>query len=276
MTDVTRKKPGQSCLTNGVRAAYGPDVSSRNPFQAPEVKSRRGGPAKQPLSRDVIVRATLDLLMREGIENVSLRKVATALDTGPASLYAYVEDLEELHMLVFDRALAAVDTVGDPSLDWRTRLHALLFSYFTVLTRGHGLAQLALSMIGTGPNALRVLEALLGLFEEAGVDAVTAPWGIDLVLLYTTAQAAELSHRHRHSHQLIGTVSRALETLDADKFPRVHAARDAMLSGVGPERFFWAIDAIITGCLQKRVTTDDLTPLFQVAKQKLRNKLRAK
>src|ERR1051325_979501 len=101
-------------------------MGDRNPFQAPEVTSRRGGPSKAPLSRDVIVTAALALLCKDGADGMSLRKVASALETGPASLYVYVENLQELEALVLDRALGHVKTVGARGRDWQQRTTALL------------------------------------------------------------------------------------------------------------------------------------------------------
>src|SRR5579871_6356449 len=122
-------------------------MGSRNPFQAPEVTSRRGGPAKEPLSREAIVTAALVLLRREGPEGMSLRKVAAALDTGPASLYVYVENLQELQALVLDRALTDVRTDGGRGRGWQRRVTALLTSYLEVLLGTPGLAELAMSTV---------------------------------------------------------------------------------------------------------------------------------
>src|SRR5580693_4828249 len=104
-------------------------MSARDPFENRDVLSRRGGPSKEPLSRDRIVSEALGLLTREGLEGMSLRKVAAALDTGPASLYAYVDDLQSLQALVLDRALAAVDIRGAKRRGWRERLKSVLESY---------------------------------------------------------------------------------------------------------------------------------------------------
>src|SRR5689334_7391101 len=101
-------------------------MAARNPFEAPTVVSRRGGPDKQPLSRDAIVGEALRQVRSDGLKGMSLRKVAAALETGPASLYAYVDDLGELHALVLDRALAEVDVEAAPGADWRERLHGVL------------------------------------------------------------------------------------------------------------------------------------------------------
>ncbi|MGH8159786.1 MAG: hypothetical protein ACREPQ_16840 [Rhodanobacter sp.] len=59
---------------------------------------------KEPLSRDAITVEALRHLATHGSDGMSLRKVATAVDTGPALLYAYVEDLNELQALVLDQA----------------------------------------------------------------------------------------------------------------------------------------------------------------------------
>lgn len=225
-------------------------MENRNPFQAREVTSRRGGPAKQPLSRDAIVTEALELLTREGVEGMSLRKVAAALDTGPASLYAYLENLQELQALVLDRALAGVETAaGAPQKDWRRRLTTLLTSYLEVLSGRPGLAQLAMNTVAAGPNALRIIEALLGLLEEAGVDQPTAAWAVDLLSLYVTAIAAEESNRREHQADPLGPIAQVIGAVSPQEHPRVHAASEDLLSG-GPVRVTWALEVLIKGILQ--------------------------
>lgn len=218
-----------------------------DPFRAREVTSRRGGPAKQPLSRDAIVTEALNLLAREGLEGMSLRKVAAALDTGPASLYAYVENLQELRALVLDRALADVKTEGARGQDWRARLTTLLTSYLRVLSDTPGLAQLAMNTLAAGPNALRIIEALLGLLEEAGVNGQTAAWAVDLLSLYVTAIASEQSQR-RDQPDPLGSIARAIGAVSAQEYPRIHAVREELLAG--PGRFVWAIEALLKGILE--------------------------
>jgi AcrR family transcriptional regulator len=225
-------------------------VSARDPFENRDVLSRRGGPAKEPLSRDRIVTEALRLLTREGLEGMSLRKVAAELETGPASLYAYVDDLQSLQALVLDRALAAVDIRGGKRRGWRERLKSVLESYARVLFKSRGLAQLALGAIAVGPHALRILDAILGLLEEGGVDRATAAWAVDLLVLYVTATAAEQSERPSPTDAL-GPVAQAIARAPADQYPHIHAAGAELVSGEGEERFSWAIDVLITGVLQR-------------------------
>jgi AcrR family transcriptional regulator len=228
-------------------------MAVRNPFEARSVVSRRGGAAKQPLSRDLVVDTALELLTRDGLEGMSLRKVAAVLDTGAASLYVYVKDLQELEALVLDRALAHVRTGVARQKPWRERLNAVLGSYARVLLGTPGLAQLAMRTIAAGPNALRLVETILEVLEQAGVDEATAAWAVDLLLLYVTAIAAEQSQRNQQVDPM-GTLTSVIGEISEADYPRLHRARRVLLSGGGKERFTWALDVLVAGVLLKSQT----------------------
>lgn len=180
---------------------------------------------------------------------MSLRKVAEALDTGPASLYAYIEDLDELHALVLDRALANVEIRGATGAGWRERLLSVLESYARVLSASPGLAQLAFGTVAVGPNAMRITEALLALLEKGNVGLPTGAWAVDLLMLYVTAVVAE------HANGLDpaapeGAATRAVASASARDYPHVCAARPHLLSGKAEERFAWAIEVLLRGILE--------------------------
>jgi len=215
-----------------------------------EIVGRRTRPAKAPLSRDVIVSTALDILERDGLAGLSLRRVATALDTGAASLYVYLANLDELHALMLDAALAAVQLPKARGLPWRNRLKKFLLSYLQVLYERPGLAQLAMSTIAAGPNSLRIWEGMLVLLTEGGVEDGKAAWGVDLLILYVTAIAAEQSN-WRGQDQGLGRVKSALSAVSKDEFPLVFAIKETLLSG-GNNRAEWALDAIIDGLLGAR------------------------
>jgi AcrR family transcriptional regulator len=201
---------------------------------------------KAPLSRDAIVEEALRQVMAEGVKGMSLRKVAAALDTGPASLYAYVSDLGELHALVLDRALAKVNVRRTPGANWNAHLSSILESYGQVLSASPGLARLAFGTMAVGPNALRIAEALLAVLAEGGVDSATAAWALDLLTLLVTATAAE------HADGLEpaapnGPVARAIAEASEKSYPHIHAARAHLLSGTPADRFVWALAVFLRG-----------------------------
>ena len=221
-------------------------MPSKNPFQTPAAQSRRGGPVKEPLTRERIVDEALAVLEREGVAGVSLRRIAAALDTGPASLYPYVGDFDGLRALVLDAALSAVDVRGSPRRGWRERLKAVMQSYLSVLLQRPGLARLATPTPAVGPQLLRILDAILALLEEGGVDRATAAWAVDLLLLYVTGIALEQCQGHDPVGRG-GPVADAIAAAPGSDYPHVAAARAELLAGEGSERFSWAVDVLLAG-----------------------------
>ncbi|MFE5736211.1 TetR/AcrR family transcriptional regulator [Streptomyces celluloflavus] len=216
-----------------------PDKTAQDPVK------RRARPGKAPLSRELILTTAQRLLDRDGLPGVSLRKIAAELDTGPASIYVYVSNMQELHSLLLDRALSEVDLSGDGTGDARERLQAILHSYLRTLLDRPGLAKLAGAM-PHGPNALRLTEALLDALLDSGVAPPSAAWGVDLLLLHVAALAAELSYRREGGREL-NEVADVYARAPAEDFPRIRQVSTHLFSGDGPTRFRWQLDALIQG-----------------------------
>ena len=213
-----------------------------------EVVSRRARPSKAPLSQDVIVTAALDLLSQDGMAGLSLRKVAAALDTGAASLYVYVANLDELLGLVLDRLLGEVERPDDPEGDWREQLKTVLRSYFRVLYERPGLAQVALRTQPVGINMAGLTETLLALLTRGGLDLSRAAWALDLLLLHSAALAAEQDNRRFTNEDILQRMQGAMASLPAEAYPNITAAGPELYSGTS-ERYEWALDALINGVM---------------------------
>lgn len=216
--------------------------------------SRRERPAKPALTRDGIVDTAVALMRAEGLPRVTMRRLARELDTGPASLYVYVRDTAELHAAVLDELLGAVDLAPARATgDWRERLVEVLTSYTTVLFENPGLARSALVARPSGPRYLELLEALLALLAEGGVPDDQASWGVDALLLYATATAAEQAGRDRapRAEEEHGELAEALRSASPRTHPRLAAlGSTALLSGTGPERLAWGFRVLIDGTLR--------------------------
>jgi AcrR family transcriptional regulator len=194
------------------------------------------------------VSTALDLLSREGMAGLSLRKVAAALDTGAASLYVYVANLDELHALLLDRVLGEVTLPTGHAGDWCDRLKAVLRSYSEVLYDRPGLAQVALSTIASGPNMVELTESLLDLLEQGGIGLDQAAWAVDLLLLYTSAFAAERDNRRDDDEVALRRAEQALSSALPAEHPHIHALGAELFSG-GQNRYAWALDVLINGVL---------------------------
>jgi len=142
-------------------------------WERPEPPSR---PAPSPLSRELIVRAAIGLADADGLEAVSLRKVAAALDAGPMRLYRYLSTKEELLDLMADAVYAEIRTDG-PAGDWRATLRSFAERTREATLRHEWFADLLGGRPHLGPEELATLEAVLAaLHRTPGVDGVDAAW----------------------------------------------------------------------------------------------------
>lgn len=211
-------------------------------------RSRRDRPAKRPLSLEWILRETLEIVRTEGLEKATMRRVAQALDTGPASLYVYVANTAELHAAVLDELIGSLPTRARG--DWRARLHAVLDDYAWVLFTYPGLARSAVAWRPTGPNAIGLYDRVLGLLLEGGAPADRAAWGVDLLLQYVTAYAAEHSGDQGGApsdDDELDALRAALRAADAATAPHVAAHAEPLLSGSPQQRVGWAVDVLVAG-----------------------------
>jgi len=223
-----------------------------------EPVSRRDRPAKPALTRDWIIETAVRVMRAEGLARVTMRRLATELDTGPASLYVYVANTAELHAAILEEMLGEVDLApATTSDDWREQVDAVLGSYSRVLDENPGLARSALVARPSGPNYLNLLEALLTLLGKGGVPDAQAAWGVDILLLMATASVVEHSAREDEpgSGQEWNSLVTAVKDASPAANPRVAALGTQLLSGPPSQRRAWAIRVLLDGTLHTPVPT---------------------
>ncbi|GAB3832135.1 TetR/AcrR family transcriptional regulator [Dactylosporangium cerinum] len=196
----------------------------------------------------MIVATGLQILDRDGLDALTMRRVAQELDTGPASLYVYVNNRDDLMAAMLDTALGHV-TLPDKGA-WQERLHALATATIEAMSRHEGLALVALGGIPTGLNALRILDRMLALLKEGGLDDTTAAWAIDLIYLHITAAAAEQSAynaKQMTEADHLADVDRHYASLPADQYPMITRMREPLLSSGDRDR--WGLRVLLNGIL---------------------------
>ncbi|MGW2252603.1 TetR/AcrR family transcriptional regulator [Kitasatospora sp. NPDC001660] len=131
---------------------------------------RTGRGPKPAHSRASIADAAVRIADAEGLDAVSMRRVAAALGAGTMSLYNYVPKKEHLLDLMLDAAAGEYDygTLA-PTGDCRADLLRLGHEQLDLCRRHPWLPALVLARPGIGPNALRYTDHYL---------AVTAPSGL--------------------------------------------------------------------------------------------------
>src|SRR5579864_3551953 len=81
--------------------------------------SKRPERLRPILGRPEIVRAAMDIADAEGLEAVSMRRIAASLGFGTTSLYWYVKSKEELYQLMFDAYVGEDEVPSYTSGGWR-------------------------------------------------------------------------------------------------------------------------------------------------------------
>ncbi|GAA3859957.1 TetR/AcrR family transcriptional regulator C-terminal domain-containing protein [Saccharothrix violaceirubra] len=132
-------------------------------WERPEPPDR---PVPAALSRERIVRAAIRLADADGLDAVSLRKVAATLDVGPMRLYGYIATKEELLDLMVDAVHAEIRATGD---DWREVLRSLAETVRRTAYRHEWLADLLGGRPQLGPNTLACGEAAAAGMGDVGL-----------------------------------------------------------------------------------------------------------
>ena len=219
-------------------------------MRATNQRSRRERPAKPALTTEGIVAAAVAVIRDEGLEHVTMRRLAAELDTGPASLYVYFRNTAELHAAVLDDLLALVGLdPGGQQARWAESIVDVLWSYTGILFEHPGLARSALVTRPSGPNYLALVERLLKLLRQGGIPDASSAWGVDILLLFATSIALE----HGTRRQVMGAdedreaLAQAIRHATPTTYPTIAELGSSIVSGAPRARFEWHVRVMVTG-----------------------------
>ena len=123
-----------------------------------------------PLSRDLIVRTAVALIERDGINAVSMRRLAAELGTGAMSLYNHVPNKAALLDAVAEHIMAEMEFTADPAADWREAARSMARAFREV---AHHYPRSVNVVISRQPNStagMRPVELALATARAAGFD----------------------------------------------------------------------------------------------------------
>ena len=195
-------------------------------------------PSKPALSRDGIVATAVALMRAEGLEHVTMRRLAAELDTGAASLYVYVRARpSSTPPACWDELLGSVEVAAAGEAWW----------WVDVVVWANLCPDRPASWSSTpawpgrpwsrGPRDriyLSLVERLLGLLRAGGVPDPQVAWGIDLLLLFATSIALEHGTRRRATDpdgDEEAALAQALLQADSGRYPHISDLGEELLSG---------------------------------------------
>lgn len=131
-------------------------------------ESGRRGP-KAELNVDAIVGAAIDIANTEGLDAVSMAKVAKAVGFTTMSLYRHISNKDELLQLMWNASAEGVDELELDGDDWRSRIASWAMAQREAIERNIWIVQLPMATPPLAPNSVTWMEKGLEALEETGL-----------------------------------------------------------------------------------------------------------
>jgi len=184
------------------------------------------------LSTQRVVAEAIRLADAEGVEGLSMRRLAGVLGAGAMSLYHYVANKEQLLDGMIDVVFSEIELdAGDP--DWRSAMRGRAMSAREVLLRHPWAIPLMESRTAPGPSNLRHREAVTACLRRGGFSvsmATHANWLLDsYVYGFALQEVALLAPGGEELSQVTEQVF--LPQLPAEQFPYLNESAAALVSG---------------------------------------------
>ncbi|MGW7071677.1 TetR/AcrR family transcriptional regulator [Streptomyces sp. NPDC054855] len=125
-------------------------------------------PRAQVLSPGRIASVAVTIADAEGIDAVTMRRLATELEVAPMAAYRYVSGKDDVLELMVDTVYGDLKVPDDPS-DWRETMRVLAVNTRELVLTHPWLARLSKAMFAPTPNRLAVNEQALLALDAAGL-----------------------------------------------------------------------------------------------------------
>ena len=198
---------------------------------------------------DEVIAKALELLDETGLDGLSMRRLADAMDIKAASLYWHFANKQALLDGMADALMAGV-AGGAPvaGQSWKERLADIAGEMRrALLSRRDGARVFAGTYVPT-ENVMRVGEALMAPLREAGADARLAAWGAFSVMYFLLGFVIEESGvaPEQMPGRELEQRTQSFEQMMA-RFPNLAAGRDAIFDKDFDTRFRFGLDLMLAG-----------------------------
>jgi AcrR family transcriptional regulator len=198
--------------------------------------------AHRGVTRQAVAEAAAELVATDGLEALSVRQVANRLGVWPTTVVHHAGGRRDgLLALLIEHLAAGISTESRGG--WRTRLIQLGRDIRRVALAHRGLADELLRSGATGPQALRLADAILDALRDAGLDQDDAQDAYDLFLTYvlgsagrqTTATAPARWHAFES----------AIDQAEPDTYPALRRAARSGTTRDDDARFYGGLELVL-------------------------------
>jgi AcrR family transcriptional regulator len=132
----------------------------------PETRERPA--AREPVTLERIIAASIRIADAEGLDALSMRRLAKELDVATTSLYWHVKSKDQLLDLVLDHLIGEIPFEREVAGTWRDRMTFLAASLRAVLAAHPGAGVVMGQRNALGPNMLYGIDIVIGVLRDAG------------------------------------------------------------------------------------------------------------
>lgn len=202
------------------------------------------------LTRETIVAAAVELLRRDGLDALSLRKLAAELDVSAPTLYWHIGSKRELLDLVAEEL---VRSQRDPRQDrpapgqpWWEWLRARSEETFDALV---GTRDAPRVVAGNRPSveSLPWLDGVLGTLIEAGLPPADAQQALFAIGSYVIGSATEWQEEAARAEAGLGMDASLAVAIRSGDYPNIAAAFRGLRDQAPRATFEYGLDLIIDG-----------------------------
>lgn len=223
-------------------------------------RATRATPAKTarpPLTRDAVVAAAITLVDRDGLAELSMRKLGAELHVDAMVLYRHVRSKDELLDAMADAVMAEAAVLPPPGDgEWTEVARTATRAFRAALLAHPGVAPLVVRKPAFGPHTYGLTEIGLAWLRSVGFSETEAPRAFQsLITLVLGAVSLELSFLSNAGSTLAEQAAQLSEThrsLPATQFPHTVAMADHAFVSDADAQFDYALDLLLVG-LQARL-----------------------
>jgi AcrR family transcriptional regulator len=168
-------------------------------------------PPRPKLSREKILRAALAIVGEDGLEGLTIRRLATALGVTPMAVYRHFENKAEITLGLLEVIIGDAAPSDHQEQDWRAWILESFSRMYDALVEHPAVIPLLGTSVSFGRHALEQMDSALGVLMGAGLDAENAAHAFHSMISYTIGAVAIRSAAQRQ----LEDPERLIELLDA-------------------------------------------------------------
>lgn len=210
-------------------------------------RRRAGRVPRNTLSRDGVVDAALALIDTEGLDAVTMPKVAQQLGVGTMSLYRHVQDKDDLIDAIAVRVMRDIQVPGGAADDWQGRVVGYLRALRHAAIAHPALCRILADRGLTVGPVFDQLEELHGILIAAGFTDTDAVRTFYALLTYVFGFVIwELPRVHqRPPAAYTAAWNDAIDALDTTAYPQLHALRRTLTTTASSDQFEYGLRHLV-------------------------------